>query len=595
MLDSLFSGRRQWQVLVTLVTLALTTCNSSKSTAVSTTTHVSLTNIGSAYAPICPAGTACAQGGTALTFHKGTPKGTVTIGDWQAPDTISPVFADQHVDFAIAHAVWGSCVVAGADLKWLPDECTEVPSLANHDLSTDGTTVTMKLQPSLKWSDGQPLTANDFVYGWQTLTNAKTNAVNAGGYNLISTVTATDAHTVTVHFSVPFGPYLSYLPYALPKHEFGTENVANLTADGAFNFQPKASSGPYMVSDYQLDDHFTLVPNPNYLSTSFFGPFLKQITFQTYHTRADEIADFGAGNLTLAQDFAPDDLGALRQLSGGKLNQPPAIGYEHILYNQANHDLAMTAVRQALSQAMDKCTIIQHALDTSCATSVASSITAPQALDFDKTLSAATTPDLTKANSLLDQAGFTKKNGSGVRLGADGKPLSFTLVTDASATRTAEAALLAAEWKPLGVAITVKTAAGSSVFASFTQQGLLATGQFDIALLAFVGSADPDFTYDIYHTSAIPSKTNPAGTNYGHISNPALDAALQTERGTIDFDTRVTALKQAQQIVVAQQFYVTPLYVWPVITETAATLQDYIPGPALDDFDWNIADWWVTG
>ena len=598
MFSALFSGRKRWQLMTALVAVALTlsTCSSSTSSSHSTTPPVVWANLGSAYAPICPSQAVCSQGGTALAFHTGTahpaPKGTVTVGDWEAPDTINPLFADQHVDFALVHALWGGCAVAGTDLKWLPDECTEVPTVANHDVSADGTTVTMKLQSGLMWSDGQPITADDFVYGWQTLTNAKTNALNAGGYTLISSVTAADAHTVVVHFSVPFGPYLSYLPYALPKHEFGTASVASLSTDAAFNFQPKATSGPYLVTDYQLDDHFTLAPNPHYLSTSFYGPFLKQLTFQTFHSRTDEMSAFGSGSLTLAQDFAPDDLAALSQLPGGKLNQTHAIGYEHILYNQANHNLANVAVRQALSLAVDKCAIIQHTLGTACAASVATTITVPQALDFDKTLTA-TTPDVAKANSLLDQAGFTRKNSSGIRLGSDGKPLSFVLVTDNSATRMTEAHLLAAQWQAIGVSITVTTAAGSKVYADFSQHGMLATGQFDIAVLAFVGSADPDFTYDIYHSSAIPSKTNPAGTNYGHITNPQLDTALQIERGTIDFTARVAALKQAQQIVVAQQFYVTPLYIWPVITMTAPALQDYVAGPALNSFDWNIADWWV--
>jgi len=549
--------------------------------------------VGSAYAPICPGGTPCAQSGKAAAYHSsGThpaPTGSVTVGDWESPDSVSPLFADQHIDFAIMHAIMGNCVVAGTDLKWLPDECSEVPTQANGDVSNDGTTVTMKLLPDLKWSDGQPITAADFVFGWKTLTNPKTTAVDIGGYGVISSVSAPDAHTVKVRFSAPFGPYLTYLPYALPSHEFSKLTPANFTTSAEVNFQPKATSGPYMITDYMLDDHFTLAPNPNYTSSSFYGPFLKTITFQIFHGRQDEITAFGGGNLTLAQDFGPSDLAALRQ-AGGTLHQTPAIGYEHALYNQANPALAKAAVRQALSLAINKCFIVQQVLGTACAQSVATTITAPQALDFDKALTDAK-PDPAKAATLLDSAGYSHKNGNGIRMGADGQPLHFNLVTDNDSARTAEAGLLAEDWKAIGVDVTVKMYPGSQVFADFSQQGLLATGQFDIALLAFVGSADPDFTFDIYHSSAIPSKANPGGTNYGHIHDAQLDAALQTERGTLDFTARVTALKQVQQIVVAQRYDVTPLYIWPVITLTSSGLKGYVPGPALDAFDWNIADW----
>jgi peptide/nickel transport system substrate-binding protein len=591
--------RRSRHAIIPLALAAcfLVTCNGGGTASTRSTIHPPPANVGSAYAPICPGGAPCAQAGSATAYHSGAshpaPAGSVTVGDWESPDSISPLFADQHVDFAILHAIMGNCVVAGADLKWLPDECSEVPTQANGDVSADGTTVTMKLLPNLKWSDGQPLTAADFVFGWQTLTNPKTQAVNVGGYSVITSVTAVDAHTVRVRFSAPFGPYLAYLPFALPQHEFGQIPSAQLITSAEVNFQPKATSGPYMITDYLLDDHFTLAPNPNYTSASFYGPFLKSLTFQIFHGRQDEIAAFSGGNLTLAQDFGPGDLAALRAATGGKLNMTPAIGYEHVLYNQANPALARVAVREALSLAVDKCALIQQILGSACANEVATSITAPQALDFDNALPAATTPNLAKAGSLLDGAGY-RKGGDGMRVGPDGQPLRFTLVTDDGSARVAEANLLAAQWKALGVAVMVKTYPGAKVYADFTAQGLLATGQFDIAVLAFVGGADPDFTFDIYHTSAIPSKTNPGGTNYGHISDPALDAALQTERGTVDFTARVTALKQAQLIIVAQQFDVTPLYVWPLLTLTTSALHDDVPGPALDAFDWNIADWWVA-
>lgn len=594
-----WTGRALWRLCMPLAVLAcvLAACDGGKTSSSTATSFTKPADVGSAYAPMCPGGTACAQLGAPSAYHGAShpaPKGNVTVGDWESPDSISPLYADQHVDFAILHAIMGNCVAAGADLKWLPDECSEVPTQANGDVSGDGTTVTMKLLSGLMWSDGQPLTASDFVFGWQTLTNPKTAAVAVGGFSVITNVSAVDDHTVKVQFSAPFGPYLSYLPFALPKHEFSTLTPAQMATSAEVNFMPKATSGPYMITDYTLDDHFTLAPNSKYTSASFYGPFLKQITFQIFHGQQDEIDAFSGGSLTLAQDFGPANLAALHQATGGTLNQSDAVGYEHVLYNQANPALAKVDVREALSLAVDKCAIITKILGADCKSAVATSITSPQALDFDATLPTTTAPNLSKARSLLASAGYSHTGSDGIRTDASGKPLHFTLVTDSDTARVAEAQTLAAEWQAIGVGVTVKTAPGTKVFADFSQQGLLATGQFDIAVLAFVGGADPDFTFDIYHSSAIPSKTNPGGTNYGHISDPKLDAALQTERGTVDFAARVTALKTAQQIVVAQQFDVTPLYVWPVITLTTTALHDYVPGPALDAWDWNIADWWAA-
>ncbi|MBA3824556.1 MAG: peptide ABC transporter substrate-binding protein [Ktedonobacterales bacterium] len=588
-------GGLPWQFLASLLIAAtmLAACNSAPHTS-SSVVKTPPANVGSAYAPICPGGTACAKLGTAPAYHAGksaVPSGAAVVGDWEVPDTVSPLFADQHIDFTLIRALYGACVVAGADLKWLPDECTEVPTQVNGDVSADGTIVKLKLLPTLQWSDGKPLTAADFVFGWQTLKNPKVAAVNIGGYTLITAVAALDPQTVQVTFKVPFGPYLTYLPYALPQHEFGSIAPEQLSSNAEVNFTPKATSGPYAVSSYALNRSLALKPNTHYVSASFYGPFLKSLTFRGYGTPGAMLADFSAGKVTLAQDFQPADLGAVRAANAG-VKLSPAVGYEHVLYNQANKALANVAVRQALGLAIDRCAIAQKSLGGACSGTVAASITAPAALDFDKTL-VATTPDLTKAATLLAGAGFTKKNAAGIRLGTDGKPLHFTLVTTNDSARVAEAALLVAAWKGIGVDVAVAAQPGQKVFTDFTGGGLLATGQFDIALLAFVGSADPDFTYDIYHSSAIPSKTNPAGTNYGHINDPKLDAALQTERGVVDFATRVTALHTVQQRIVAQQCYVTPLYVWPIITLAAPALHGMVVGATGDTLDWNIADWWL--
>lgn len=577
-------------LFLVISSLLLTTCTSASK--VTPQPRYSVANIGSDYAPVCPDGVACAQHGKAAAYHGAShpaPSGSVTVGDWQAADSVSPLYADQHVDQVIMHALWGACAVTGADLKWLPDECTEVPTQANGDVSADGLTVTMKLLPNLTWSDGQPLTASDFVFAWKLLTNPAAQSFNVGGYSEIASVTAVDAHTVRTQFKTPLGPYLSYLPYALPQHELQPIALADLITSAEVNLTPKATSGPYLVSSYTINTAMTLAPNPHYTSSSFYGPFLKQVTFSFLHDTGTLIQAFQSGSLTLAQDFFPSDLAQM----GGAASLTLAVGYEHALYNQANPLLAQVAVRHALSLAVNRCTVAQAALrQVSCQKFAAASITSPQALDLDPTL-AVPAPDLVTANALLDKAGYATKNSAGIRMQPNGKPLAFTLVTTNDSARQAEAAALAAMWKQIGIAITVKVVAGSQLFADFTHNGDLATGQFDIALFSFVGGADPDFTYDIYHSSAIPSATDPGGTNYGHIRDATLDAALQTERGTVDFAARVTALKQAQEIIVAKQFYVTPLYVWPLITLHAPALHDFLPGPALDGIDWNIADWWV--
>jgi peptide/nickel transport system substrate-binding protein len=96
----------------------------------------------------------------------------------------------------------------------------EVPSLENGGLSEDGTTITIKLRDDVAWSDGTPLTSDDFVFTYEMIMS-DSNVVQSR-YPYEDYVTSVDGNrrdtTVTVTFSEPFAPWLtSIFTYVLPR------------------------------------------------------------------------------------------------------------------------------------------------------------------------------------------------------------------------------------------------------------------------------------------------------------------------------------------------------------------------------------------
>jgi peptide/nickel transport system substrate-binding protein len=142
--------------------------------------------------------------------------GTLVFSDTQFPLSVNPLFASSPVDFEVRDALWAAPVFYDEQFHVHPDQLTEVPLPENGDVQDQGQTIIMHLRHDLHWSDGQPLLANDFQYWWHLNQDPATGPILTSGYDQIASIDTPDRFTVVLHMKHPFGPYLSYLPYAAP-------------------------------------------------------------------------------------------------------------------------------------------------------------------------------------------------------------------------------------------------------------------------------------------------------------------------------------------------------------------------------------------
>lgn len=175
--------------------------------------------------------------------------GTVAIGFRGSIDSLNPATASGTNDFEFSSALWGSCAVQLPDLTlgskgWVPDQCTQVPTLANSGESSDGMTTTLHIDPQAVWSDGQPITASDYLLTYQIDKNV---LGDFAPISLMKSVTAVDTHTVQISWQSPYAPYLTALWAPEPEHIFGAFSTGTYTnaflSGQAFNTAFTVDSG----------------------------------------------------------------------------------------------------------------------------------------------------------------------------------------------------------------------------------------------------------------------------------------------------------------------------------------------------------------
>ncbi len=546
-----------------------------------------------------PTPTATAQGGGS-TYSYTKPDhtgGTLLMSDWEFPDSTNPWFNTSVVGVEVGDALWGSPFVVTSDGKFLPDELTEIPTTQNGDVSSDGLTVTLKFNHNLKWSDGMPLTCSDFTYWIKVLLDPATGAASTAGFDsgTLASYTCADNYTLVLKYVKVFASFLFFLPGAAPEHAWGNIADKDLQNTPSVNLTPTVTSGPYVVSDYASGQSFTLTPNKYYTSTSLHAPVLDKIIFKGYATKDALIAGYQAGETDHAEDFTLADLQKLNNLPGLQIS--PAIGYEHIDFNLSKQfgggPLFTLNVRKAIEQAIDRCGMIQSLLHEACDKLIDDSVEPCPHPDCDPTIKALPF-DVNAAKADLQADGWTITNGVAMKNGQPFPTLNL-VTTSGNQLRTDTTQLIQQYLAAIGIKVNLdgQYYPAGTLFGDYGSGGILATGNYDLALFAFVEGLDSyGNLYPSFDSTQIPSDKNPAGQNFSRVNDPMVDQLLNQGSGTIDATKRSDIFKQLQKYIISQ-VYTIPLYLRPNITLTDNKVGNYFDNPTSAGNEWNIGEWYV--
>lgn len=471
-------------------------------------------------------------------------------------DTLNPAYTNQFFS-VITHQLW-NCWAWDFDDANTPHPVlvTEMPSLENGGLSADGKVITMKLRPDLVWSDGEPLTADDFVFTAEMHSNPKNAVASAYPYDLMESIEAPDPTTVVITFTEPFVPWAGILWHGLlPAHVLQPVFDSEGTLDNAaWSHEPTVGCGPYVFKEWESGSYARFVANDNY----WLGkPKIGEIFVRFVPDDASQIAALKAGDGDLGTFIAYPDIPGLQE-AGIKI-VPAFSGYNEGWYFLLDPKLAHPAlldvrVRQAIAMAFDRFSLNRDLL---------LGLTQPAASFWDVT--PYTDPsiqpwpyDPERAKQLLDEAGWKDTNGDGTR-DQNGVELVLRHGTVTREVRQDTQAVAQQQLAAVGIGLELSNYDSDIFFATYGEDGPVAKGRVDISEWSDTptGWPDPDIAY--WRCSEIPSDESPAGVNWQYLCDPELDGLFAEQATQLDPAARQATFQQISRLMFEKVYW---LGVW---------------------------------
>ena len=416
----------------------------------------------------------------------------------------------------------------GATAVLEPGMAAEEPTVTPNE---DGTyTYTFKLREDAKWSDGQPVTANDFVYSWRRLVDPAT----ASPYNTIIAmvknaneiiagelpkeelgVAAPDEHTfeVTLTYNCPYFLDICAFPNCMPLREDIVEGNATWTQDPS----TYVTNGAFKMASWTHDAEIVMVPNENYYDASSIT--LEKLTFKLMDDANAQLTAFKNGDLDYMQNPPPDEMATL--LTDGTVIPGDYLGSYYACFNNTKEPFNDPKVRQAINYALNQQEIIDVVLEGRG--QVANSVMNVNIPGYSEEITGYS-QDLEKAKALMAEAGYP--DGFKTTLFASGD------------VRNREAQIIQAQLLEIGIEVDIQLYEWGAFLDAINK------GEHDMFISSWSNATmDPDASiFPLFHT-----KNFGATGNRAFYSNPEVDTLIEQAQKESDNAKRMELYKEIQQ------------------------------------------------
>jgi len=454
--------------------------------------------------------------------------------------------------------------------------------------SEDPLVVTYALNDEAVWSDGTPISANDFRYTWQVQDPdqcEECQPASTAGYDRIGSVEpGEDEHTVVITFDTPFQGWRTLFPHLLPAHiaeEHG--DLAESFNDYFVNTVPEWSGGPFQVKEYVGGQSLTLEPNPNWYGP---GPMLDELIIRFITDHAQAITALSNGEVdAVAPRPSVDGIQQLEAMQNVTVETGPGLNYQHLNFNVARENLDDPALRRAILTAIDREGIVRRTVGAVFpdAEPVGSRFIMPgQEIDGIEGYADSVTDlglgsgDVDAAREILEEAGY-EVNPSGL-IDPDGEPVREFTITAGSGNpmRTEAMVLIQADLEPLGI----------TVIPTHTDDlgGTVTGGEFD---LIHFGT-----NLDIIPTRTAQSQFSSA-TGFTNYQDEEIDEWLDEAQTTLEPQAVVDILHDVDARL-SEQAVTLPLFQEPTVVATADHVQNVKVNGTRSGITFNSYEWAVS-
>ncbi|MDX2271131.1 MAG: peptide ABC transporter substrate-binding protein [Cyanobacteriota bacterium] len=526
---------------------------------------------------------------------------------WQAPTILNPHLSTGTKDFEASRITYEPLASFDRSGTLIPILAAEAPTVENGGISSDYKTVTWKLKPDVKWSDGQPFTADDVVFTYTFITDPESAAVTTSSYEGIASVEAVDPTTVKITFKEPTAawasPFVGINGQILPKHIFepflgakSREAPANLAPIG---------TGPFKLVEFKPGDVAVYEANPNFREPG--KPYFKRLELKgggDATSAARAVLQTGDADYAWNVQVEASVLGQMEAAGMGYVYPKPGPDVERIMFQFADPNQEVDGerahkstkhpffsdlkVRQAFNLAMDRDTIANQ-LYGKAGQATANFLAAPENVASKNT---AYEYNLEKAAALLDEAGWKDTNNNKVR-DKDGVEMKVLFQTSVNPLRQKTQEIIKQSLGQIGVEVELKSTDASIYFDSEPANNDN-TGHFYADLQMFTTgneNPDPGRSYmDLYSCDAIAQKENNwSVNNVSRYCNPEYDKLMNAGLAELD------PAKRAAAFIAMNDFLINDVAVMPLVNRASPSavsnrLQDVLTTP-WDLEPWMIKEW----
>jgi len=458
-------------------------------------------------------------------------------GNGSEPDTLDPHQAS---------GTWENNIIGDMFIGLTQDDAhaRPIPGCAESwTISDDGLVWTFKLRRGLTWSDGAPLTANDFVYSWRRILDPKTAAryafnlyvvknaeeINGGKRPLDDLgVRALDETTLEVTLSQP-APFLPgllrhYASFPVPEHVVSKHGRAWVQAGNM------VSNGPYVLAEYVPNSYVKLIKNPRFQEAA--AVTIQEVLFYPIEDERSALTRFRSGEIDMnitTSGFPIQQLDWLKENMPGQARVYPFLAIEYAFANMRRPPFDDFRLRRAISLAVDRELLMARVKKDGSAP--ASSFVPPVVDNYMKgpRLDFADWPmerRRAEAKRLLAEAGY----------GPSRPALTFDLLYRTAYDRRRYYVAMSALLKDVGIVMR-PFANESKVHYTRIQQDDYVVGE-----AGWVGDYnDPQTFLSLLESSAGPF-------NYPGYRNAEFDRLMGEAKVTLDLQRRAQMMAQAEQI-----------------------------------------------
>jgi peptide/nickel transport system substrate-binding protein len=495
----------------------------------------------------------------------------------------------------ILDQTWPQAFVTHPDLK--PHLNTALLTSAKVT-KTEPQTVVYKINPKATWSDGTPISAQDFIYNWQAQSgNPKYKdlggkaflAASTSGYSQIKSVTSSNGgKTATVVFSTPYSDWKALFSPMVPAHI--ASKVGFNSGFQNFGSAVKVSGGPYMLQSYSKGEDAVEVPNPHYWGPK---PKLDKITYRfiTNDDQQPPAVQNNEVNIVNPALVSTTFYQSVKSIPNFNVQVLPGLEFQHIDFNQANPYLAKQSIRQAIAYGTDRQQMVDRIvapLGVKNPQPLQNRIWMPTQPQFQDTSNGLGDFNPTKAKQLLQSAGM--------KMGSDGyfqptfgpeQGKDFTLsisTTSGVPVRSQIEQLFQASMKNIGVKINIQNYDANKLFGTVGPKG-----EFDLIEFAWVQTPYPSGSQSIYC-----SYTNKSlcGSNWDHYADPKVDKMFTQALSNINTTQAAQEYNQIDSLL-WKDMATLPLFQQPQLFGWSSKYGNLIPNTSNTGLPWNADQWGV--